>query len=470
MEKIILLIVLFVLCCVVSFSQEIRWQNTIGGNNNDIITSIEQTADGGYILGGYSESGISGDKTEGCVGSPDYWIVKTDASGNIQWQNTIGGYSTDYLFSTRQTADGGYILGGYSGSPISGDKTELCIGGYDYWIVKTDSMGNIQWQNTIGGSSYDELYSIQQTSDMGYILGGHSTSNSGGDKTENNNGVVDFWIVKTDSLGNIQWDNTIGGSSDDQLHSIQGTVDGGYILGGSSYSDISGDKTENSNGSRDYWIVKTDSLGNIQWQNTIGGNNYDKLYSIQQTADGGYILAGYSNSIISGDKTENSIGNDYWIVKTDSLGIIQWQNTIGGSGWDEPHSIQQTGDGGYILCGYSGSNISGDKTENCTGTWDFWIVKTDALGNIIWQNTIGGNNDDRSYSIRQTADGGYIVGGFSDSNISGDKTENSMGSLDYWIVKLTDNYNLITGKLFFDANSNAMQDAGEPAVANKTVT
>ncbi|MBK9638708.1 MAG: hypothetical protein IPO63_13185 [Bacteroidetes bacterium] len=178
----------------------------------------------------------------------------------------------------------------------------------------------------------------------------------------------------------------------DVLYSIQQTTDGGYILGGYSDSDVSGDKSENCNGDHDYWIVKVDSLGDIQWQNTIGGSLSDNLYSIQQTSDGGYILGGCSKSNISRDKTENCNGfDDYWIVKVDSLGVIQWENTIGGSIIDYLYSIQQTTDGGYILGGYSGSNVSGDKTENCIGGYDYWIVKVDSQGVIQWQKTIGGD-------------------------------------------------------------------------------
>jgi hypothetical protein len=198
-------------------------------------------------------------------------LIKLSASGQeIEWQNTIGGSSNDRLYAIKQTIDGGYILGGNSQSNISSDKTENSLGGVDYWIVKTDSFGSIQWQNTIGGSGSDYCRSIQQTSDGGYILGGYSDSNISGDKLENCIGGDDYWIVKTDGGGNIQWQNTIGGIYDDRLRSIQQTVDGGYILGGWSQSIISGDKSENSFGDWDYWIVKIDAIGNIQWQNTIG--------------------------------------------------------------------------------------------------------------------------------------------------------------------------------------------------------
>ncbi len=340
----------FILLTATVHAQEIEWQNTIGGNNTDQLYSIQQTSDGGYILGGVSISDISGDKTENSQGDYDYWVVKLDSTGNIQWQNTIGGSGYDQLYSIQQTSDGGYILGGYSNSGISGDKTESSQGDYDYWVVKLDAIGNIQWQTTIGGNDADWLYSVQQTTDGGYILGGYSLSDISGDKTEGTQGGNDYWVVKLDASGNIQWQNTIGGNNDDNLTSIQQTTDGGYILGGYSYSDISGDKTENSQGSDDYWVVKLNASGNIQWQNTIGGSGYDQLYSIQQTSDGGYILGGYSESNISGDKTENSQGfDDYWVVKLDTTGNIQWQNTIGGSNFDYLTSVQKTSDGGYII-------------------------------------------------------------------------------------------------------------------------
>jgi len=405
------LILLLLFFTTTTLAQEIEWQNTIGGNYYDQLNSIQQTSDGGYILGGWSDSNISGDKTEDSQGNYDYWVVKLDAAGNIQWQNTIGGGSYDYLTSIQQTTDGGYILGGMSQSDVSGDKTEICQGDFDYWVVKLDASGNIQWQNTIGGNSWDELESLEQT------------------------------------------------------------TDGGYILGGYSYSDISGDKTENCQGNHDYWVVKLDASGNIQWQNTIGGNLDDLLYSVQQTSDGGYILGGASFSGFSGDKTESSQGYfDYWVVKLYTTGNIQWQNTIGGGSLDHLNSIQQTSDGGYILGGVSISDISGDKTENSQGANDYWVVKLDASGNIQWQNIIGGNSGDYLTSIQQTTDGKYILGGYSESNISGDKTESSQGNFDYWVVKLTDKFNLINGKLFVDANSNTVQDAGEISFSNRIVT
>jgi hypothetical protein len=428
-------------CSINVFSQApgIEWQNTIGGENYDYLLSIQQTTDGGYILGGYSTSNISGDKTENSQGFVDYWVVKLDASGNIQWQNTIGGEGNDNLYSIQQTTDGGYILGGSSHSLLSGDKTEAPQGGYDYWVILLDASGNIQWQNTIGGSADDFLTSIQQTADGGYILGGRSSSGISGDKTEAAQfaGLDDYWAVKIDASGNIQWQNTIGGSNSDYLYSIQQTTDGGYILGGYSYSGISGDKTELCQGVYDCWVVKLDTSGNLQWENTIGGNYEDDLFSVQQTSDGGYILGSSSGSGISGDKTEASQGfYDYWVVKLDTSGTIQWQNTIGGSDFEYLRSIQQSADGGYILGGFSNSGITGDKTEVSQGGADYWVIKLGTSGTIQWQKTIGGSDYDYLRSIQQTTDGGYVLGGNSYSGISGDKTEYSQGLDDYWVLKL----------------------------------
>ena len=457
-------------CNAQNAQYDIKWQKTIGGSINDFLLSITPSPDGGYVMGGRSESNFTGDKTENSNGSYDYWVVKTDSLGNIVWQNTIGGSSTDFLFFITPTPSGGYILGGSSSSNISGDKTENCNGSYDYWVVKIDSLGAIQWQNTIGGSSAEELFSITTSHDGGYVLAGYSKSNISGDKTENSHGGEDYWVVKIDSLGNIVWQNTIGGSDDEQLLSITSSSDGGYVLGGWSASNISGDKTETSNGVADYWVVKIDSLGAIVWQNTIGGNSHDELHSIIPSSDGGYVLGGDSPSDISGDKTENSNGYyDYWVVKIDSLGTIVWQNTIGGINGDGLNSISSSPDGGYVLGGTSGSNISGDKTENSNGNEDYWVVKIDSLGYIEWQNTIGGSYTEYLYSITPSPDGGFVLGGSSDSNISGDKIENSDGGYDYLVMKLYPS-SRITGKLFADINQNNIQDNGEANMSGVKIT
>ena len=343
----------------------LQWQKSLGGSGSEFLNSFEPTIDGGYILGAFSGSNISGDKTENSRGSYDYWVVKLNRDKNIEWQKTIGGDRFDWLYSVQQTTDGGYILGGSSESNKSGEKTDSARGGEDYWVLKLNSTGNIEWQKTIGGSGYDRLSSIQQTSDGGYILGGTSESNISGDKSENSRGSRDYWVIKLNDTGDIQWQKTFGGAAEDQLYSLRQALDGGYILGGTSMSDTGGEKSENNRGYyEDYWVLKLDNSGAIQWQKTIGGLTNDYLYAVRQTAEGGYILGGYSLSDISGEKTEESRGlGDYWIVKLNSSGNIQWQRTFGGANWEQLKSLQQTSDHGYILGGSSWSDSSGEKSE-----------------------------------------------------------------------------------------------------------
>lgn len=442
----IFLILLSLIPCSFAQAPDIEWQNTIGGSSYDYFTDLKITSDGGYILGGYSQSNISTDKGENIIGpgSNDYWIVKVDSMGNVVWENTIGGNWDDNFESLNQTLDGGYILGGWSNSGMSGDKDENAIveAYYDYWAIKIDAFGEIEWQNTIGGAAYDYLVSVKQTNDGGYILGGSSSSGISGDKTEDliGSGTTDYWIVKLNSAGNIQWQKTIGGNGFDYLESVQLTTDGGYILGGRSNSGISGNKTEPNIGEYDYWVLKLNSSGEIEWQNTIGGTEEDNLYTLQQTADEGFILGGFSTSGISDDKTEENIGgDDYWIIKLTEDGIIEWENTIGGTSTERLNSIVQTYDGGYFLGGWSSSPISGDKTESSYGSYDFWCIKLDDDGEILWQKTIGGNSEDVLMSVQQNEDNSFILGGYSASGISGVKTEINLGvsgSYDYWIVKL----------------------------------
>ncbi|MFI5172832.1 MAG: immunoglobulin domain-containing protein, partial [Chitinophagales bacterium] len=454
-----------------SFSQApvIDWQNTIGGSGDDLLLTINKTSDGGCIGAGFSNSSISGDKTENGIGSYDMWIVKTDVDGNIEWQNTIGGFADDVANSIEQTLDGGYIVAGYSGSGATGDKTEPLIGEYDMWVLKLDATGNIVWQNTIGGIKNDQAVSVRQTLDAGYIVGGFSHSPISGDKTEGNFGPAttsDYWVLKLDASGIITWQRTLGGDYYDYFYTLTPTLDGGYIVGGYSQSGISGNKSEALIGAADYWIVKLNFSGNTQWQNTIGGTGSDLLREIIATNDLGYLLAGYSSSDISGDKTENSFGiaTDYWIVKLNSSGNIVWQNDIGGNEDDILFSADESDDGGFILGGTSYSGISGDKTEPSNGGSDYWVVKVSSTGAIEWQNSIGGNTSDEGRGIVQLSAGGYAVGGFSKSGISGDKTEVNMGpasTYDYWIVKLFQNCIPATETCnSFDDNCNGIIDDG----------
>src|SRR5688572_15886260 len=417
------------------------WDKTIGASGLDQLSILKQTSDGGYILGGGSDSGISGDKSQASKGALDFWVVKTDANGTKTWDKTIGGSSDESFRTMIQTTDGGYILGGYSNSGISGDKSQASKGLFDYWVVKIDATGNKVWDKTLGGSADESLFSVHQTTDGGFILAGNSKSGISGDKTQASKGLADFWVVKLDATGTKVWDKTLGGRCDEALHSVQQTADGGYILGGTSVSSISGDKTEASKGLTDFWVVKLDASGTKVWDKTLGGSADDSgLINILQVTDGGYVVSGSSASGISGDKTEASKGStDYWVVKLDATGTKVWDKTLGGSAADGPRALQQTADGGYIIGGTSASGLSGDKSEANKGTTnvnDYWVVKLNTTGNKVWDKTLGTSGTESFNSLRQTSDGGFLVGGYSDSGINGDKTQATKGGSDYWVVKL----------------------------------
>ena len=402
----------------------IEWQKSLGGSGLEEGYSIQQTIDGGYVVAGTSNS-TDGDVT-GNHGNKDYWLVKLSSTGTITWQKSLGGSGNDQAHSIQQTTDGGYIVAGLSNS-TDGDVTGN-HGDYDYWVIKLDSTGNKVWEKSLGGSGSDIAYFIQEITGGGYIVSGYSSSTDG--DVIGNFGGWDYWVVKLSSTGTITWQKSLGGSGNDQAHSIQQTIDGGYIVAGSSNS-TDGDITNNL-GSSDYWLVKLDSIGTITWQKSLGGSEGDGAYSIQQTTDGGYIVAGITNSI-NGDITGNHGGGDYWVVKLDSIGTITWQKSLGGNDKDYGYSIQQTTDNGYIVIGRSNS-VGGDVTSNIGG-WDYWIVKLSINGAVIWEKSLGGSGSDYGYSIQQTTDGGYIVVGYSWS-IDGNVTGNN-GGWDYWVIKLS---------------------------------
>jgi hypothetical protein len=410
----------------------IQWQKCFGGTGADQGYAIQQSADGGYIVAGSTNSN-NGDVTgnhDTTGNSTDYWLVKLDSSGNLQWQKCFGGTDNDKATSLRQTTDGGYVVAGYTLSN-DGDVTGY-HGFFDYWIVKLDNSGNILWQKCLGGTVTDFAYSIQQTTDGGYIVAGNTQSNDG-DVTGNHDTTgfkPDYWIVKLNGSGNLQWQKCLGGTNNEYGNSVQQTVDGGYVVAGYTNS-TDGDVTGN-HGYSDNWLVKLDGSGNLQWQKCLGGTASDFAYSIQQTTDGGYVVAGYTYSN-DGDVTSNHGNWDYWVIKSDSNGNLQWQKCLGGTNDDLAHSVQETADGGFIITGYTQSN-DGDVT-GAHGTYDCWLVKLNSSGNLQWQKSLGGTAWDEAHTVKQVADGGYIVAGYTQSN-DGDVTGNH-GFYDYWIVKLS---------------------------------
>lgn len=439
-------LLLFSLTSFFSFAQPgIEWQKTIGGNNSDGLVKVILAQDG-YLLSGTSFSNISGDKTvSGFSNQTHNWIVKINLQSEILWQKAFGGSIGELNNNLVSTIDNGFLISNTSSSNISGNKTENSRGEGDYWLVKTDELGTIEWQKTIGGSGSDfDMMAIPCT-DGGYFVGGSSRSPISGEKTENFRGFsslnADFWVLKLDENRNIEWQRTIGGGDEDLFKTVCQTNDGGFLIGGRSRSNIGFEKSENSRGnSHDFWILKLSSLGDIEWQKIIGSTDTDLLSDMLITPENDILIGGTSAGLISGDKTVESNGlSDFWILKLTSIGEIVWQKSIGGNDQESLNSITFTTDGHYLLSGSSNSSISGDKTSNSRGLSDYWVVLIDTDGNITGQKTIGGSQNDGNTNVIKTPDGGYFVAGSSLSGISGEKTEASRGQSDYWVLKLESN-------------------------------
>lgn len=378
-------------------SGELDWQKSFGGPGSDFLQSIKATKDGGFILAGISNSTINevgadssqarNDKTDACRGGDDFWIIKLDAKGNQQWQKTIGGMGQEKLESIFQTKDGGYILGGSSSSSKTdaneiGEKSSDSFGNLDYWIVKLDSKGKLIWQKTYGGSYLDELRSIEQTVDGGYIVGGYSNSPASGTKTENNKGIGDYWILKLNSVGEIEWQKTIGGDQDDQLYVVHQTDDGNFIVGGNSNSGSSNEKSKGNESGTDFWVLKLDPLGEILWQETYNIGKVDVLTSLVENDDHTVLLGGFAQTEINESsqtlkskvqKDKKEI-NDFVALKINENGEEIWRKSVGSSGEDVLKKAIETRDGGYLLSGTSNSKVSRDKNSTI-GSNDFWVVK-----------------------------------------------------------------------------------------------
>ncbi len=414
-------------------SPYIAWQTVLGGTDADELHDILPTADGGFLLAGHSASDISGSKTVANKGLKDYWLVKLDATGDTLWQRAYGGTGYDLLNNIEATEDGGFLLAGSSASDMSADHSSDSYGDYDFWVVKIGANGDILWEKTIGGSLRDHLTVAKQTADGGYILGGNSQSPVSGLKTDSLWGSYDYWVVKLDTARNITWQYTFGGTYWEDLYDVHETADGGFVLGGHSSSGATGNKLYDNigvaNQTHDFWLIKLDATGTQQWQKVIGGDMDEVFYQMEPTADNGFVIVGYSDSGISGDKTEAAMGwSDYWVVKVDATGTLQWENTLGGDGGEDGTSIQQTMDGGYIVGGYSESGISGDKTEDTPMGVDYWMLQLDTAGAVVWDKTIDLDELDFLTTIQQTSENEFIVGGYSGDDTTGD--------YEYWVVKL----------------------------------
>ena len=370
------MVLVVVLCglCPATINAQSGWARTIGGAAEEYLLKARATSDGGLIAAGATQSFGSG--------MWDMWVIKLDASGDVQWQETYGGAADEFGYSVSEMPDGGYVVVG----DIGGNPNDLLV-------VKLDSTGAIEWQNSFGGADFEFAYDVQSATDGGIIVAGATYSFGAG--------TSDAWILKLDSSGTIQWQKVYGTADQDYFEVIQQTSDGGYIAAGET----------NPGGEYDLWVVKIDSMGALQWQNTYGIPGNDFTQGIRETSDSGFILLGST--------TANGT-SDIALLKLDSTGDIQWQVSYGGGNIDSGVAVQETSDGGFA--------VLGNTSSFGAGLVDAWLLRLDNLGHIVWQKTYGGTNNDAALSYDFAADGGLLIAGRASSFGAGDD--------DGWIMKL----------------------------------
>jgi Secretion system C-terminal sorting domain len=431
------------LCCsaqLLAQSPMIQWQKPLGGLQIDNSYVVQRTIDGSYVIAGSSTSTAgTASQVTGNHGGIDFWILKVNDTGGIVWENSFGGSSDDVGYYLQKTHDGGFIAAG-SSSSWDGDLASCLLPAYiKFWVVKLSDTGTLEWEGCYGGSNYSTAHCVQPTLDMNYVVFGESEDNdlevTG---HHGSSSFADYWLIKISATGALIWEKSLGGTLSEHGKFVSTTTDGGYICIGSSNSndgDVTGNHLNGTLTSTDMWVVKVDSLGNIQWQKSYGGSGEEIGYTILQTYDGGYVAVGTTNSLDTG--TSQVVGlhgaHDYWVVKLDDTGGITWQVCLGGSDDDLASNIQQTKDSGYVVIGTSAST-DGQVTHN-HGNNDMWIVKISKTGALQWEKSMGGSSVDYGCYVNPTPDSGYVTIGFTNSNDS--DVSGNHGDFDYWLVKLS---------------------------------
>jgi len=359
-------------------ASSLMWTQTYGSGDHEVAHRVIETSDKGYVLGGYTR-----DINEGEYDS-DFLMVKTDINGNMEWNQTYELMEYDRVGSFIETSDGGFALAGESAK---------------IWLIKTDKNGDIEWKQTYGSANDSGApYSIVQTPDLGYALAGWIYTISG-------EGSTDVWLIKTDMYGNLEWNRTYGSAGSDRARSLIITSDGGFALAGIVWSITSS--------SYDFWLIKTDANGVMMWNQTYDYNNgwWEEATFVVETADGGYVIAGIANF------PPPLPVSHFWLIKTDAYGNMEWSKTYAETENKKVNSIVMTSDGGFAL---AGSTTSLD-IEN------FWLVKTDARGNVEWSQTHGESESDIAHSLVETSDGGYAI--------AGETYSLGAGESDFWLIK-----------------------------------
>jgi len=409
---------------------EIDWIKTFGGSGEDNAVSVVEASDGGYVILGSTKSN-DGDVSNKTTNDSDYWILKLNPEGEKLWNKVYGGSADDNATHISNTSDGGYIVSGYSRSndgDVSGNE-----GFHDYWIVKLDASGNIQWEQNEGFAGSDQAFDVFETSDGGFFVTGFfdfsASDGQGNDLGKSTlHGVGEFWAVRLDNSGTKLWRRYFGGTNNDRSYSALETNNGDFLMVGSSESDDF-DITD-AKGSYDFWVVRITSEGDLMWTKSFGGAEIDIGYSVCKSADGNFIMVGDSRS--QDQDVSTSLGNaDAWVIKFNGDGDLLWERSFGGSNFESARSISKMNTGNYLIAGNSRS-LSGDLTDN-NGANDAWIFIITESGTIDFQYSVGGSGLDFANQAIQTSDNKILVVGETESN-DFDILENK-GSKDFLVIK-----------------------------------
>ena len=404
---------------------------TFGGSKNDVAKSVVATLDGGFAVLGYTQS-MDGDVIGKTTENYDFWVLKFNSDALLEWNKTYGGSGDDRGNSLIETSDGGFALLGYTDS-VDGDVTTN-NGNRDFWVVKIDAFGALTWQKSIGYAGADEGMSIIETSDNHFILSGVlDVSASGGEgnfgRLSTRHAGGDYWSIKITQTGGVVWSRFYGGSFTDNPAGVLETASNNLIIvGGSDSNDVD---ITNNKGSYDFWVVKSTKDGDIIWEKSFGGSEIDEARGIVSSGDGNHVIVGDTRSNEQ-DVSLNNGAADLWLVKISDDGDVLWNSSIGGSNFDVGRSIDLTFDGGFIIAGSSRS-FDGDVLQN-QGQNDAWIVKINTFGELLWETTVGGSEIDFAYDSVQLNNGTIIVVGETNSS-DGDILENK-GFTDVLIIKI----------------------------------
>jgi hypothetical protein len=409
------------------FNGEIQFAKSFGGSDQDMPKSVVATRDGGFLVIGTTKSN-DGDISVKVGLLEDIWLTKYSIDGNLLWSKTYGGSLDDFGYSVLENPDGTLVIAGYSKS--SDGDVPSNLGMHDYLIIKTDSNGNKIWAKSYGFMSHDHAHKIIATSDGGYLVAGYVDYAGIGSKSSAVlHGVGEYYIIKLNSAGDKVWDNYFGGTQNDRIFDVVQANDGGYVVVG--YSESNDFDAEDNHGGYDYWVIKTNAIGELVWKKSYGGSGLDQAYGIKKSINNTYVITGVSSSS-DGDNTSNISESDFWVISIDDNGKLLWNKSFGGPDFELANSISITQEGNFLISGHTRST-SGNITQN-KGENDFWLITISPSGKLLWQKTFGGSNFDFGIDAVQLKDGSYVMIGETFSNDQ--DVPSNKGNNDLFIVRV----------------------------------